>query len=310
VRIWIVTALLTIAIVLLGLNLIRKPALQIPASQTTASLGLTVESRSAHLRVSWSRDNPHVRAARSGTLTIADGEHPIETVILNADQIKAGTVLYVPSGNRIRFRLDIDDGQKSSDMILAILNANGQPDVAADLRAPITPRPQPLYASARRQARAFVPPTASRQPVRTAQVELPSVPALSQNADLSRLPQLNRSPATIPPPAPAPAAAPAPKEAPPPHQPQTVPVRILHEVQPSLPRELRNALIGKDTSLEVRIHVDTRGKVTGAEVISGSSSKFLRDAVTAAARAWSYAPATIDGKPVEADAVITFLFRK
>lgn len=86
-----------------------------------------------------------------------------------------------------------------------------------------------------------------------------------------------------------------------------------------LPRPLKQVLpdisqIGPDviegpTRVEVLVRIDERGRVTNALITNSSQlPESLANAVLVAAKRWTFAPATLSGKPVESDHTIVFQF--
>jgi TonB family protein len=167
-----------------------------------------------------------------------------------------------------------------------------------------------------RATRAFVPPAATRQqaPAQITSLDPPPVQQASSPWGSSGLTaQLAPGTPVAPPPAPPTEMrqAPPPKPAEPV---KTVDVsyvqpRAVRRVEPSVPTQFRRTLINKDTEVEVNVQIDANGRVTGADVVSGTASKLLGTFVTNAARSWSFEPARMNGKPVASETRILFLFR-
>ncbi|MCI0390697.1 MAG: energy transducer TonB [Acidobacteria bacterium] len=61
-------------------------------------------------------------------------------------------------------------------------------------------------------------------------------------------------------------------------------------------------------SVEVRIIISKEGRVMAAAAISGHMA--LRNAAVEAARNWVFKPATLDGVPVKAEGILTFVFAR
>lgn len=80
------------------------------------------------------------------------------------------------------------------------------------------------------------------------------------------------------------------------------PVKRVYPDYPELARILR--ITG---AVDVSIEINKRGKVTKARAISGP--EMLRDSAIAAAREWSFAPTTVNGRPAEGSKVLTFNFK-
>jgi TonB family protein len=103
---------------------------------------------------------------------------------------------------------------------------------------------------------------------------------------------------------PAPAAAPENKP------PVFGPPKPLLQVMPNT-RALAPGVITQVTRVEVAVRIDNIGRVMSAHVLneSGSSKGALSQAAVAAARQWTFQPATLQGEKVESEHTIVFEFR-
>jgi len=81
---------------------------------------------------------------------------------------------------------------------------------------------------------------------------------------------------------------------------------VVTRVPPVYPEEARKNRIQGKVVLEVVI--DTKGKVTKAETVE-SPDPLLSEAALAAVRQWTYAPATLEGKPVKVYLQVTVNFK-
>jgi TonB family protein len=70
-----------------------------------------------------------------------------------------------------------------------------------------------------------------------------------------------------------------------------------------------NGAIQSRTRVEVLVRVDPVGKVESARVVGGVSNESVASAALAAARQWTFEPASDNGHPVESDHTIVFEFR-
>ncbi len=87
--------------------------------------------------------------------------------------------------------------------------------------------------------------------------------------------------------------------------PALVEAQILKRVAPIYPSEARARRVSGEVMVEVEI--SKKGKVKSARVISGHI--LLREAALIAARAWKFAPATLNGEPVKSTRVLSFRFQ-
>lgn len=84
-----------------------SPKPEYAATGPRAELALHAESHGNGLRLTWNRDAPILANATAGTLVIEDGDQPRQELPLTGDLLRTGTVLYQPTSNSVRFRLDI-----------------------------------------------------------------------------------------------------------------------------------------------------------------------------------------------------------
>lgn len=190
--------------------------------------------------------------------------------------------------------------------------------VAESPARPILPPPAvtaPAMRSADRQLQEFVPPRAPRAP-RAESGALPDLPAVAPPV-ASSLPQLVSA-----------GSAPPPRVAVPPSVEEArspvsvavdamsrvrgakfVPPTAIRESRPQVPAALRQRLT-RDVLINVRVYVDRTGKVEFAELLSDGTGENRELAALAvfASRRWQFAPATRDGKPEPAQAVLRFRF--
>jgi protein TonB len=86
--------------------------------------------------------------------------------------------------------------------------------------------------------------------------------------------------------------------------------KAIRAPRPKLPAEIKST-ITTDNTVAVRVHIDKSGRVVGATAASASgpvATSLVRYAV-AAARQWRFQPARRNGKPVQSERVLEFLFR-
>jgi TonB family protein len=82
-----------------------------------------------------------------------------------------------------------------------------------------------------------------------------------------------------------------------------VPVRALHEVAPPVPAD-SNA---SDQPVVVKVWIDRHGRVTNTEVLSSNSPELTQIAANAAGR-WRFAPARLNRRAIDSQAVLHFRF--
>jgi len=87
------------------------------------------------------------------------------------------------------------------------------------------------------------------------------------------------------------------------------PAVAIAKTQPRYPEELR-ALLVKNITVEVRVTIDTAGKVTQAEAIPQKNmSQLLLNSVLSASRLWKFKPALRNHEPVVSESILEFVFK-
>ncbi len=84
--------------------------------------------------------------------------------------------------------------------------------------------------------------------------------------------------------------------------------KVLLQVMPNT-RNLTPGSITEVTRVEVEVRIDTSGHVKGAHLTNPSVKPQLGNAAIAAAKQWTFQPATLRGAPVDSDHTIVFEFR-
>jgi TonB family protein len=89
-----------------------------------------------------------------------------------------------------------------------------------------------------------------------------------------------------------------------------VPPKPLLQVMPNT-RSLAPGVISQVTRVEIAVRIDNAGHVLSAHVLNdrGSTNGALSGAAAAAARQWTFQPATLQGEKVESEHTIVFEFR-
>jgi TonB family protein len=154
------------------------------------------------------------------------------------------------------------------------------------------PQPQPTQTAVQQ------PPPVVRPPVIAARQPSTSTPQTSNTAINGWDPNLPETkPAT-------------PQQQPPPDS-KTVDFigpKVLLQVMPST-RNLTPDMISEVTRVEVEVRIDTAGHVRSAKLGNPNVKALLGAAALAAAKQWTFQPATLRGQHVESDHTIVFEFR-
>jgi hypothetical protein len=312
------TVVLAIALGVLYLAFWRPVKAPAPVAATAPApaspFSLQAETRGSDLRVSWDRSAPALSDAVSATITVRDGGLEPQVITLDADQLKAGSLLYRPSSDRVEFRMESNGGQKAKEVVLAMIRG--------ELPKPETQQPQPEQAAQTVPApaetpqteqpkaplRTFVPPKqqSTEDAAHVVYVEPPSVPQSDVN---SQLPASGIIPAvSIPTGAPPP--PPEVKEAPKPAPVTYSPARPLQRTPLQASSQFLKTWVTSDMQIEVNVLVDTTGKVTEAAVPSTAVGQALRDLVVANVKTWRFEPARKNGQPVVSQTKVTFQLRR
>jgi hypothetical protein len=72
----------------------------------TPGLGLIAERRGADVLLSWNHEAPAITGATKGVLTIR-GENSSQQIVLSADRLRSGSILYLPTGEEIDIGLEV-----------------------------------------------------------------------------------------------------------------------------------------------------------------------------------------------------------
>jgi TonB family protein len=144
-----------------------------------------------------------------------------------------------------------------------------------------------------------------------------AAPAVSQHASQAPLqssPQKNNDKRSLTPPTPAPSTASLTSVANPPRveavansSGSVIPGEVLEQVMPEVSPGARATIRGT-VRVAVKLHVDTSGNVSSAELFSPGPSRYFADQALQAAHRWDFAPAKVDGHAVPSDWLVRFEF--
>ena len=84
------------------------------------------------------------------------------------------------------------------------------------------------------------------------------------------------------------------------------PGEVLNQILPDISNKSRSTIHGTVRTV-IKVHVDTAGSVSAAEIASGGSHFFAKAALDAA-RQWDFAPAKVDGHAVPSEWLLHFDF--
>jgi hypothetical protein len=306
-----------------------------------SSIGLATSVELDHLRVTWNPQAPSVARASHGTLLVNDGQVH-KTISLDAKALAHGSFVYYPTSDLAIFEVRIGDVTES--LVTAGLErlVAAQPVLPQGTkeqeRAPEHDQPTQKNAGPTRGTTSNVALRNNRHPVEQKKLsasrtdsgserirskyEAPPnvrralpVPQLLQPPDsviaVNPLPSIAvQLPVTIPLPPPAPeqsrseSAASGPRE----HV-DFVAAQTIKHVSPQASGNALRLLVTSVT-IRVQVHINSQGKVVRADSLShgGTLVEYLANLSINAAREWLFAPARREGRAVDSDTVLQFVF--
>lgn len=328
-RVWIPAAVVaTVCAPTLIVYSRRSPQASTPVNTTVApvenpGLELTVTQPAERMvMVRWNRGSSVVTTAQSALLSVIEGGNRRDLDI-DLALLKGGSIVYSSTSDDVEFRLNVmgPDWKVVSECV-RLLGGTTAPPTLLSLAA--APPKQKLVANSVQQASPAATPQRSVRPFQapavqgavkpqTASAVLEAPPSLATGAPAQIAKGLPLHEPAVPrwtePPkqTSAVAAAPAVKQA---ASPQALyePPKALRKVLPQHPTGIRLSSSAVEVSIEA--HVETSGNVTRLTPTPDAAkvpADFVRAAM-AAARQWRFSPATLGGKPVAAEHLITFRF--
>ena len=292
-------------------------------------LNLRVGNDDDRLRLTWNQRNPIVAAASDATLQIFDGQQH-RAVHLDGRQVADGVVLYRPLTNDVTFRLEVRGEQGATAGSVRVLDglADQQPlDVSAPKTAASHPGTSPNTLADSKDANlkdpgaptlirpdAGVSPPAADTPVpvppqhsaRAAKhYETPQSIGTPPDANGSTINSWDTSNKAL-----RSKARTTLRGTPPVTGSGFIGPRPLMQVMPTT-SAIPSGSIQSRTQVKVEVRVDPAGKVAAARVVSAGAGagEPLEAAALAAARQWTFEPASSNGQHVESDHTIVFEFR-
>jgi len=287
------------------------------ASAASDGLSLRVERRGADLRVSWNQSSPALAKAQDAVLSIRDGEAQQQTLHLDLDQLRNGSVLYTPANSTVQFRLEVTagDNSKLSETVLALTAAPPGTVTTTTTPAVTKPaeRPSPAAAnpapstSASRDHKVFTPPrptSKSGEPVRVVTVDPPAQSPGNAPQNGSAAPPVIPEPKVT-----APPAAELPQGAQTSARATYVPPRPIRRPQPVLSAVVAN-LVAAQVDVDVKVWIDETGRVVRTEALPARRpvSSSLVAAARSAAMQWRFEPARQGNRAVPSDLILRFQY--
>lgn len=330
---WLMKALAGLALAgLLALALaVGLPALraylQNLASGGQGELGLRVDrSGDGQLNLRWNRKFPEFAKIRHATLTIDDGSVQ-RKLDIDRDQLRFGQLTYFPIGKDVQFDLELylDADRSLVEKVRVLLpgsaRAGGAVSSPSDQAVQtVAPKKRLAAAAAPKQFhQASIEPKLLVNQIRTFQLPLVTGPPPQRRETQEAAPVISpgtfTDPSAIPSqatavPVPPAAGLPAPRSLVPSIQASETVPRPIRRSMPQT-RAFGRSLVTKPSSIRVRVQINERGQVNGAEVVNDGAAKnsFLVKECVEAAKAWTFVPALRGGKPAPSDFVIIFRFQ-
>ncbi len=261
---------------------------------SVSSVSLRARRQNGDLELTWDRTSAVVRAATSGTLFVEDGDVRLE-IPLDAAQVRGGSVLYVPSTDRIQLQLTVTTPERgATESVMVVL-----PKVGAPRRQPLEPAgdaegPGGATRAENSPIQADSPNGSAPGSVPRVSQGLPAPPVADagsrstarQSAAADPVVQTDANPGAM-----------------------LRPAVAITRVQAEAPAEFRSTAFDPVT-IEVRVAIDREGKVVRAEPVAvGSANRAFVEEAVRSARLWRFQPAQRGEEPVESETVLQFVFK-
>lgn len=313
--IWIITCFVIATVLLFRFFQARRSSVDIVASvpPSDSSLGLSLQRADKDWRLTWSSGAPAIRHAVNGKLFIADGAIR-KTLDLQSADLRAGAIIYSPHSDDVSFRMQVstsDSQTPVTESVRILAEPGGESPGAFSDSLLITHRP------VGRADNGTIPAAPSAKPEQKEEIQAAGV--IGSSVASKPIPIGDRKENAQSMPAPAISAAninpqverllPSPSPVPAPAQPKPIPLgghlqppRLVTRRDPVYPPEAR----GMGGAVELHFFITTQGTVRDVTVVKGNP--ILRQAAADAVRMWRYAPARLDGSPIETegDVVVNF----
>jgi len=255
-----------------------------PPDAPNNSLLLQAASQGTDLRVTWNRSATAITRARTGLLSIHDGDSSPRELHLDADQLRTGSLLYSAGSNKVQFSLQLfePDGQNVSEYVLAL----------SPLRIPVPGNDTEPTTSV---APASIPPE-SLDSTSTGTDQLLAARKALFMVNTEAVSRTPRSTEQNPPRATASAN-------------DLASGQVVRRIVPDVPQKARDTLQGT-LRVRVSVRVDTSGSVTDAKLDSRGPSRYFGGLAMQAARHWKFDPPKSNGQAVPSEWALRFEFRR
>ncbi|MEO8371800.1 MAG: TonB family protein, partial [Candidatus Solibacter sp.] len=308
------------------------------AHQDTSQLQLHVERANGQFLLTWNRDADAIKNASKANLSISDGDQR-ENVSMDLAQLALGSIVYIPSGTDISFKMEVtdknqkttatetvrmlrtrpsplDEAEAAKAAAASAKPANGAPAPTAPntpiaAAEPVAETPKPVTAT-----RAFQSESLSQRLRPAAPSDLPDAPTVSNGntgSTASAIPGIGVNPTAPAPFVPAPAVPSPAASAANGNATSTAPNKSGGQIQQAVLITRKDAeypKIAKQTGAKGTVvlsaTIGADGSIKKVKVISGHP--MLTNAAAEAVKQWKYRPTLLNGQAVESETQVMVNF--
>ena len=299
------------------------PRARVQAASTQASFGLNAAQTDKGFAITWDRRNPEIAAAQGALLRVRDGSAE-KSIVLDANQLRAGSLSYTPVAGDLDFRLQLNRsgqpaGSESLHVIVTSGVTSGAPRIVAARATDAAPKSvapsKPAQAPVQHAPAEAPRPTFSLPPI--VATNLPAEPVLtppSENIETAGPTGAGKmaglmevSPAAVAPPVRAPEK-----------KPDAAPLRVASAAvgpeviyrAPVTLTPMESSMLAPQVEIDVLVSIDANGAVTGAHVNAarGGAAALLTNKTLEAAKLFRFRPARQNNHNVQSSMVLTFRF--
>jgi protein TonB len=308
----------------------RSDALAHRENPSGFHLGLRLARSGTDWELSWDQNAPTLLAAVSGHLRITDGVIQ-KNVDLAPPELRTGRIVYTPATDDVVMQLEVESGKAEKPVSESVRIVAGVSPVISGPQVRTTGPSQGIRAEPRWRTPAVTPPALAVRPSYrgsgipsattnplpdtfvksqkpqspTARISVAADGPADQPPALGAPPILDGKPALIASTQPSPPVAADPAPSVPPTGGKAEPAQLLSRRDPVYP--LAAKLSNVSGTVETHFKISANGEVRNVTVTKGNPA--LIGAAIDAVRQWRYAPARLNGVPIEAQGTAVVAFR-
>jgi len=293
-------------------------------------LGLKLARSGSDWELSWDQDAPILLGGANGHLRITDGVIQ-KNLDLGPSELRTGRIMYAPETNDVVMQLEVENGKAEKPVSESVRIVAGLSPVISGPQVRTTVPSQSIRAEPRWSTAAVTPPALAVRPSYresgipsatadplpdtfvksqkpqspTARISVAADGPADQPPALGAPPILDGKPALIASTQPSPPVAADPAPSVPPTGGKAEPAQLLSRRDPVYP--LAAKLSNVSGTVETHFKISANGEVRNVTVTKGNPA--LIGAAIDAVRQWRYAPARLNGVPVEAQGTAVVAFR-